>query len=93
MKYKVKGAPAKTLSLAGRKRFLDNAELVHRLQQVGENRKAGLLHRDLTGEAQRMESELRHVQLPPGPRRAKYVEQIANLHKAALHVLHHKKLP
>lgn len=92
MKY-VKGAPARTISLGARKRFLDNAELVHRLQQVGENRRASLLHRDLTGEAQRMDSELRHVQLPKGPRRAKYEEQIANLHKAALHVLHHKKVP
>lgn len=90
MKYRVKGAPAQTMSLPARKQFLDNAELVHRLRQVGEDRRASFLHRNLTGEAQRMESELRHVQLP-APTRKKHIEHIANLHKAAIHVLLHKK--
>ena len=45
---------------------------------------------DLVGDAQRMESELRHVQLPT-PTRKEHMKRIANLHKAALHVLAHKK--
>ena len=48
----------KTLSLAKLRLMLDNVELVRRLQAAGDERRATLLHRNLSGDADRMAGEL-----------------------------------
>ena len=47
------------VDLAARRNFLNNAELVRRLQAVGEHQKASMIYRSGHGQAERMHSGLR----------------------------------
>ena len=48
----------KTLSLAKRRLFLDRVDFIRRLQAAGDERRASLIHRNLTGDTERMAGEL-----------------------------------
>ena len=70
-----------------RKDFLDRVELVHRLQQVGEHRRAALMLRDTGAEIDRLHGDMARAERMGGGlsayERARILRGIKNLHVAA----------
>ena len=70
-----------------RKDFLDRVELVHRLQQVGEQRRAALMLRDTGAEIDRLRGDMARAERMGGGLsaydRARILHGIKNLHAAA----------
>ena len=74
----------KTVSLARRRLHLDNVELVRRLQAAGDERRANLLHRNLSGDIERMAGELSRPNLHiSSAQRHELNRRIAELARAA----------
>ena len=70
-----------------RRNFLDRVEFVHRLQQVGEQRRAALLLRDTGAEIDRLHGDMAVAERMGGGLsaydRARILHGIKNLHVAA----------
>ena len=72
------------LSLAARAKILDNAEFLRRLHAVGEERRANILHRNLSSDSDRMQGELmRHGHLMTPNQRSAVLARAADLARAA----------
>ena len=70
-----------------RKDFLDRVDFVHRLQQVGEHRRAALLLRDTGAEIDRVHGDMARAERMGGGlsayERTRILHGIKNLHAAA----------
>ena len=70
-----------------RKDFLDRVDFVHRLQQVGEQRRAALMLRDTGAEIARLHGDMARAERMGGGlsayERARILHGIKNLHAAA----------
>lgn len=82
------------MNLAKRRLYLDNVDFIRRLNQVGHDRRAALLHRNLSSEAERLGGDLLKIQRlgnTSSAHRHHLQEQIAKLTKHASEVLANKK--
>ena len=82
---------AKSVALMNlRRKHLDHVELVRKLNAVGENRRAALLHGNVHQDAQRMQGELRSAEQQGGysaQQRKDHKKRLAALQKVAASAL------